>query len=67
MDQIKVNLKITINILYELINNNKNDFIDFQKKYDSIYTKSEDKRNEIIKKVSKYYEINIQKKMLLNS
>ena len=62
MDQIKVNLKITINILYELINNNKNDFIDFQKKYDSIYTKSEDKRNEIIKKVSKYYEINIQNK-----
>ena len=62
MDQIKVNLKITINILYDLINNNKNDFIDFQKKYDSIYTKSEDKRNEIIKKVSKYYEINIQNK-----
>lgn len=31
MEQIKVNLEIRINILNDLINNNKEDFIDFKK------------------------------------
>ena len=53
----KINMKIRISIFKGLINNNKNDFVEFQKNYDEIYNKLEETLNNIIKKFSKDYKI----------
>ena len=53
MEQKKINMEIRISTFEILINNNKNDFIEFQKNYDVTYNKLEERANDIIKKFSK--------------
>jgi hypothetical protein len=55
MEQKKINMEIRISTFEILINNNKNDFIEFQKNYDEVYNKLEERVNDIIKKFSKDY------------
>jgi len=62
MDQIKINLEIRISTMQDLIKNNKEDFVEFQKNYDSVYNKLEERADDIKKKISKDYQVNIPKK-----
>ena len=52
-------MEIRISTFEILINNNKNDFIEFQKNYDEVYNKLEERANDIIKKFSKDYIVTV--------